>query len=99
MYLVLCGVKNNNPDANGDSPNFIDKEISCDTLRCNYYEADHHTVHQELVSFTTGQPSKDWTKATLRYMDGKRFMKVLWNQFGGEVNTARNIDKSERLCD
>ena len=47
-------VREKNPDANGESPNFIDKTIAFSQLMGDYYEDDHHTVHQEMVSFTTG---------------------------------------------
>ena len=44
-----------NPDANEDFPNFIDKTIVCAPLKANYYEAGCHKVHQALVSLTTEQ--------------------------------------------
>ena len=51
--------ENGNTNINGDFPNFIDKKISCVPLNGDYYEADCHTVHQELVSFKTIKPSGD----------------------------------------
>ena len=45
-----------NPDANGGFHRFIENTIECETLKGDYYEADHHTVNQALVSFTTGNP-------------------------------------------
>ena len=67
--------ENNNPDSNEKFPNFIDNTISCVPLKGDYYEADHHTVHQTLVSFATVQPLEEWTKDTLRYMYGMISMK------------------------
>ena len=68
-----------NPDAKGDLLNFIDKTIACAPLKGDYYEADWHTVHQALVSFTSGNPSEDWLKANLNYRDGRISTKALRN--------------------
>ena len=83
-----------NPDANGDFPNFIDKTIVCAPLKVNYYEAGRHKVRQALVSLTTWDQTEALIKATLRYMYGRRFMKVLINHFAGEVNATRNVAKA-----
>ena len=61
--IVVIGVplsyvvrEKENPDAEWDFPKFIDKTIACASLKGNYYEADHHTVHKALLSFKTGHP-------------------------------------------
>ena len=44
------------PDENGDLPNFIDKKTACAPLNGDYYEADCHTFHQELVKLKSRHP-------------------------------------------
>ena len=45
------------PNPVGPHANFTEKYIACAPLTGVSYEADCSTVHQSLVSFTTGQPS------------------------------------------
>ena len=89
--------ENDNPNANGEFPNFIDNRISCAPLKGDYYESDHRTVHQSLVSFTTGQLSEDWLNDTLRYRYQRISMKALRNHFAGEGKSTRNISEEELL--
>ena len=49
------------------------------------------------MSFTTVQTLKDLFKGTLRYRDGSRSVKLIRNHFSGEINSTRNIAKSERI--
>ena len=87
-----------NPNKNGDLPNFIDKTIECLPIKSNYYKANCHTVHQVLVSLETRHPLEYWIKATLRYRDGMRSMKELGIHFTGEGNSNRKVSEAERLC-
>jgi len=61
--------------------------------------ADRITVFNMLVSFTTGQPSHDWIKSTLRFSDGRKSIKALRDHFEGEGNASRNKNGADRLKD
>ena len=89
--------ENDDPDSNGDYPDFIMKTIGCAPLVGEYYSADRLTVFNMIVSFTTGQPSGDWIKNTIRYADGRRSMKALRTHFAGEGNATRNMAEADRL--
>ena len=67
-----------------DYPEFIHRTVACAPLTGEYYNADKLTVFNMVVSFTTGQPSGDWVKDTLKYHDGRRSMKVLRSHFSGD---------------
>ena len=62
LYYVVQ--EKDNPDANGDFPNFIENIIACAPLKGDYYEADCYKVHQALVLFTTGKSLKDLLRDT-----------------------------------
>lgn len=81
----------------GPFPDFISQTVACAPLTGEYYEADKRAVFNMLVSFTTGQPSGDWIKDTLRYHDGRRSMQALRNHFAGEGNATRNMAEADRL--
>ena len=51
-------------------PDFISQTIACALLDGEYFEANKRTVFNMIVSFTTGKPSADWIKTTLRYSNG-----------------------------
>ena len=59
--------------------------------------ANRTSVFNMIVSFTTGQPSGDWIKSTLRYSDGRRSMEDLRRHFSGEGNATRNLAEAERM--
>ncbi len=61
--------------------------------------ADRLAVFNMITSFTTGQPSHDWIKSTIRYSDGHRSMKSLRDHFEGEGNASRNKNEADRLKD
>ena len=77
VLLPYVVQEKDNPDSNGDFPNFIENKIACVPLKGNYYEADFNTVYQALVSFKTGNSSEYWTDDTLWYRDGMISMKSL----------------------
>ena len=52
-----------------------------------------------MVSFTSGKPSEDWIRDTLRYRGGRRSMKALRNQFRREGNDTMKTSEVERLCE
>ncbi len=89
--------ENNEPNRNGDFPDFITQTIECAPLHGEYFKADRLTVFNLIVSFTTGQPSGDWIKNTLRYSNGRRSMKALRTHFAGEGNATRNLSTADRL--
>ena len=76
---------------------FMDETIYCAPLTGTYYDADKQTVHQILVSFTTGNPSEDWIKSLFQYRDGRRSMKALKDHFAGEGNATRRIAEADHL--
>ena len=53
---------------------FVYKTVYCAPLSGLYYNVNKQTVHQLLLSFTTGQPSEDWIKRFSRYKNGRRYM-------------------------
>ena len=85
------------PKINGTFTDFISQTIDCAPLSGEYYLADRLSVFNMLVSFTTGQPSGDWIKSTVRHTDGRRSMKALRDHFAGEGNATRNISEADRL--
>jgi hypothetical protein len=85
------------PDVDGDHSDFVTKTVACAPLSGEYYDADKASVFNMIVSFTTGQPSGDWIKNTLKYSDGRRSMEALRNHFAGEGNATRNLAEAERL--
>jgi hypothetical protein len=95
--------ENDAPNPDGLSllqyPDFMTMTVDCAPLTGEYYAADKLAVFKMLVSFTTGQPSGDWTKGTLRYADGRRSMKALCDHFAGEGNATRNKATADRLKD
>ena len=87
------------PDRTGPFADFIDETISCAPLTGVAWEADRATVHQALVSFTSGQPSEDWIKPVARYKDDRRSDKALKDHFACEGNATRRIAEADRLKD
>ena len=71
--------------------------MACTPLEGEYYDADRMSVFNMVVSFTTGQPSGDWIKTTLKHADGRRSMEALRKHFTGESNATRNLAEAERL--
>lgn len=89
--------ENDEPDTNGEHADFITKTVACAPLEGEFYDADKIAVFNMIVSFTTGQPSGDWIKSTLRYSDGRRSMTALRTHFAGEGNASRTIADADRL--
>ena len=78
---------------------FTEECITCAPLSGVAYEADRSTVHQSLVSFTTGQPSEDWLKPKAKIKDGRRSIQALRDHFSGESNTSRRVSEADRVKD
>ena len=89
--------ENDEPAADETYIDFVSKTIACAPLNGEFYTADGMPVFNMIVSFTTGLPSGDWIKSTLKYSDGRRSMKALRNHFSGEGNVSRNIAEADRL--
>ena len=89
--------KNEEPDHETVFTDFISQTIACAPLNGEYFDADKLAVFNMLISFTTGQPSGDWIKNTLRYSNGKKSTTVLHNHFSGKSNATRNMANAERL--
>jgi hypothetical protein len=79
------------------SADFIAKTTALSPHQGEYYEADNLTVFNFIVSFTTGHPSGDWVKDTLKYSSGRRSMKALRDHFLGEGNATRSLASAENL--
>ena len=93
----VIGDNDNPPADQSNLTNFTSRTITCAPLNGVHYEADRYTVFQQILSFTTGQPSEDWIKSTRKYADGRRSMQALRDHFSGEGNASRNIAEAERL--
>ena len=89
--------KNETPSRIGPFANFIEECIACAPLKGTLYDADRSTVHQALVSFTTGMPSEDWIKPVHKLKDGRKSMEALRNHFSGEGNATRRIAEADRM--
>ncbi len=89
--------KNENPDHEGTYEDFISRTIACAPLSGEYFSADKITVFNMIVSFTTGQPSGDWIKDTVKYSDGRKSMNALRTHFADEGNASRTIADADRL--
>jgi hypothetical protein len=89
--------ENDAPDIGGTFTDFVNETIACAPLNGEYYNADRLSVFNMIVSFTTGQPSGDWIKNTIRSANGRRSMKALQDHFSGEGNATRNIAEADRL--
>lgn len=91
--------ENEDPDHDGNFSDFITKTVACAPLSGEYFDADKLAVFNMIVSFTTGQPSGNWIKATLKYSDGRKSLKALRTHFAGEGNATRNMAEATRLRD
>ena len=87
------------PDNGSTYDTFIEETIACAPLSGTFYDADKATVHQHVLSFTTGHPSEDWIKNVARHRDGRKDINALRNHFAGEGNASRRIAEAERLRD
>ena len=103
-HLGACGVPlayvirlNDAPDRVTVHADFIARSIACAPLSGEYYEADRRQVFDMIVAFTTGQPSFDWIKSTMRYNDGRRSMLALRAHFAGAGNATRSKAEADRL--
>ena len=63
--------ENEEPDINGEHPEFINKTGARAPLEGEYYAADRMYVFNIVVTFTTGHPSGDWVKTTMKHSDGR----------------------------
>ena len=81
----------------GAHADFVEETIACTPLTGVAFEADRSTVHQYIVSFTTGQTSEDWIKPVKRQKNGRVTMQALRDHFKGEGNATRRIAEAERL--
>ena len=89
--------ENDLPDSTTVFTDFISETVARAPLNGEHFDADRLTVFNFIVSFTTGQPSGDWVKSTLRYTCGRRSMKALRDHFLGEGNATRSLSTAEGL--
>ena len=91
--------EHDDPETDETYTDFTSEIIHCVPLSREFHIVDRMLVFNMIVSFTTGQPSGDWIKSTIKYSDGRRSMKTLINHFSGEGNASRNIAEADRLKD
>ena len=89
--------ENDNPDTTTVHAKFINNTVACTPLKDEHFDAYKLTVFNFIVSFTTGQPSGDWVKDTIRYSNGRRSMKALKDHFLDEENATRSLGLAEGL--
>ena len=90
--------ENDNPPTDGRQyAIFVNYKVYCAPLSGSYYDVNKQTVHQLLLSFTTGQPYEYWIKGVSRYRDGRRSMQALRDHFSGEGNSTRIIAEADRM--
>ena len=89
--------ENNLPDRVGPHADFVEETIACTPLNGVAFEADRSTVHQYLVSFTSGETSEEWIKPLNRKKNGRLSMEALRAHFSGEGNATRRIAVAETL--
>ena len=89
--------ENDAPNSMADYFNFNEQFVACVPLTDAYYEAGSSTVHQSIISFTTGHPSEDWIKPVEKHKDSPKSMKALRDHFSGEGNTTRRMAVAERM--
>ena len=89
--------ENDNPDKITDHGDFIHQTIACAPLNGEHFDADKLTVFNFIISFTTGQPSGDWVKNTMRRANGRVSMSALRDHFLGEGNATRSLASAENL--
>ena len=95
LLYVVC--ENDNSDRSTTYGDFISKTIACAPLNGEYYNADKLTVFNFIILFTTGQPSGNWVKSTLRNSNGRTSMWALRDHFLGEGNATRSLVSAENL--
>ena len=82
--------KNKNLDTDINLPDFINKTIACAPLKGSYFSEYCLTVFNMIVYFKIRQPYGYRIKGTIKYVNGRRFIKSLLDQFSGERNEMRN---------
>lgn len=97
-YVIRDNDEPDTEDAeDGAHDDFISKTILCAPISGEYFDADKLTVFNFIVSFTTGQASGNWVKASAKYANGRRSMKALRDHFKGEGNASRSLASAENL--
>lgn len=98
-YVIRENDDPDTDDEDGDNSedDFISKTILRAPLSGEYYDADKLTVFNFIISFTTGQASGNWVKASSRYSNGRRSMEALRDHFKGEGNATRSLASAENL--
>ena len=81
----------------GPFVDFVDRTIVQAPLTGTAAAADKSTVHQLILSFTTGESSETWVKPVLRFKYGRKSMEALRNHFTGEGNSSRRIPRVKKL--
>ena len=87
------------PDPDAVCDDFTQECIACAPLEGNAFDADKISVHQSIVSFTTGHPSEKWISSVSKHRDGRKDVDKLRAHFAGEGNASRRIADAEALKD
>ena len=86
--------ENEEPDINGEHPDFLNKTVACAPLERKYYASERMSVFNMDVLFTTVQPSDDWIKTTMKHSEVRQYMEALRRHFAGEGNATRNLKEA-----
>ena len=79
------------PDVNGEHPDYINKTLVCAPLEEGYCSSDLMYVFNMVVFFKIGQPSSEWIKTAMKQSDRRQSMEALHRHFAGEINATWDL--------
>ena len=85
------------PDIGATFTSFVEKTVAFAPLNGTFFEADSDTVHQVIVSFTTGKTSENWIKSVACYRNRRKSMQSSRDHFSSEGNVTRRIAEADYL--
>lgn len=96
LYVIR---EDEEPSAEATFETFIEESIAKCPLEGPKFEADSKTVHQMVVSNTTGENSEQWIRPLKKHSCGRRDMQALRAHYRGEGNQSRRVTDAEKLRD
>lgn len=85
------------PEANATFSTFEEECIARCPLTGPAFEQDAKTVHQIVVSYTTGENAEQWIKGAKRAKNGRTDVITLRGHHAGQGNQTRRIADAERM--
>lgn len=85
------------PEEGMEYGNFEEECIAKCPLVGPAFEQDSKTVHQIVVSYTTGENAEQWLKGVKRHKNGRRDIETLRAHHAGQGNQTRRIADAERM--